>query len=770
MGAPLLLFSWLFSLGIILAAGTGPPLLVLITTVFSIFLLLKGSLFSNRARYYFLAGMCIFLLGAGYFLLNYYQATGEYGYQAWWGEEVTLSGQVVSREEGLFYQKLLLQPEYFHLADAAQSINWGKVEVILPKGLRVEVGWVVQVTGLFVGADLPDNPGEYNQYLALLSKGISGTIKVEPADILIMKARPGLKTWLLRLKMKQIAVINECLSQPASGLLSSLLLGMREQLPEEIVGGFRKLGLSHLLALSGLHIGFLILFFTRLAGYLKLPDWLEAGLILVVISCYVLMVGASPSTVRAGATSGILIIGNQLFAGKKNYLNLLGLVFWLMVLANPYVLYSVSFQLSFSVTISIIYLLPLSSFYLEKLIPSKPLADYLALNLCVLLGVLPLQMYHFFTLSWGGVLCNFWAVPLAGGVLTLGLIGLLLGLIHQPLGIIFYYLAGLVSKLLLAGAGLFSHLPGLNIPVSRPGLWQILLFYCGLFIIGEGLKKIPFKFWPFPWKYLLTGMACLLFILLPGYGENIDQIIFLAVGQGDAACLCSAGTHFLVDCGGDYSAGFRVILPFLKTKGIGTLAGIFISHFDLDHYRYLLELLGQIEVENLFIPANCDLPTEVVQSCVSEGIGIISLEEGDTITISSLKITVLNPGRKPTGETNRDSLVLVGDWGKGKFLLPGDIDAETFLQLVGEIGKVNIIKAPHHGSDGSFLAEIYDNLKPNLVIVSTGKNVFGHPGPELLEYLRKKGIPLLRTDLDGAIMVREDGQVITYHGKKIIIN
>jgi competence protein ComEC len=262
-------------------------------------------------------------------------------------------------------------------------------------------------------------------------------------------------------------------------------------------------------------------------------------------------------------------------------------------------------------------------------------------------------------------------------------------------------------------------------------------------------------------------------LIPPGYyNRGSLEVVFVDVGQGDAILMKSPqGKFVLVDGGGShlYDVGANKLLPYLHHRGINQVEMLINTHPDTDHLQGLESVAAEAKVKYLGLPESIKDRKEYQKLkgiANSRGITIVPLRTGQFLKLEEgLEIKVLHPkGESYSGnDLNSQSLVLQIKYGDFSILLTGDITTEVMPTVLKEADNpITIVKVPHHGSKGSLLPAFYHDLKPRYAVISVAdNNPFGHPHPAVLEMLTQAGIKVLRTDQDGAVIVRSDGRELT---------
>lgn len=265
-----------------------------------------------------------------------------------------------------------------------------------------------------------------------------------------------------------------------------------------------------------------------------------------------------------------------------------------------------------------------------------------------------------------------------------------------------------------------------------------------------------------------------------GFREKGDEtefplsVHFIDVGQGDAIFVKSDFGNFLVDSG-EYGNAEKV-LSHIKSYGVNNLDYIFATHYHTDHIGSMSDIIDNIGVKKFIVP---DIPVEklpttksfehMLRSIERKNIQTVIAIPGDRFDLGELIIEVLGPISRNSG-MNDLSLVLKITYGEISFLFSGDAESKAEVELVesGANLKANVLKAPHHGSKTSSTARFMNSVKPDMVVISCGRdNSYGHPHKNVLQRYDRIGAKVLRTDYYGNIIVYTDGKKIDYVLEKV---
>jgi len=635
------------------------------------------------------------------------------------------------------------------------------------------------------------NPGafDYQRYLKLKKIYGSAWTGAEKIKILANDANLGFfskftrKIETLRVRYFHFILKQTEYSNPGK-IMASLITGKKEIIPPDIRDLFSKAGISHLLAISGLHLSIVsLLFFSLFYRFFSLfPALLIAGkskkiagiLTVLPLVLYGIFTGFSPSCQRA-LIMIIVLIFSLIREKEKDIISSLSFAGILILIMDPAALFSISFQLSFSAVVFIIYgasLLKHYSLMLHNNIWSK-LGLMVSITLFAGLGTSPLTAHYFNVVSTITLVSNLIAIPVLGFiVLPLGLVCL----------VFFSWFPAFAGFIILVCSQIIEFLIKFSqLLVSLPFSWsrtitlqwvEIVAIYMGLaaiFLILKGYKKSS------------VAVLVLSFLLVISNFVNISakkafdnnlQVTIIDVGQGSSTLIeTPGGKNILVDGGGfsdisTFDTGRYIIAPFLWKKRIGTIDYVILTHPESDHLNGLLFILDNFSVKTLIKNSDKrDTGTydAMMKICEKHNITIYNpLEHDKNFDLNSVKLRFFNSSKEIFSyNLNNNSLVFKLIYNNFSMLFPGDIlkQREKNLSKSMDIDlHADVILAPHHGSSSSSTKVFLEKVSPANVIVSCGwHNRYGFPDGKVLKRYNAMGINVFRTDEHGAVFISSDG-------------
>ena len=577
------------------------------------------------------------------------------------------------------------------------------------------------------------NPGCFDYALYLKSQGIFFQCSADKLEISEEYANvyDRISAWLIEKRYG----FTERLNPASKGLVSGVLFGDTSALSEDTYEDFRNNGTAHVLAVSGLHVGILYSMYRKIFGNSR--SLAAAFCLLVLLAAYGTISMWTPSVIRAGMMI-CLHTAAQLLDLRYDMATGVSTVALLLILMNPYVIFSTGFQMSFLAVSSICFITP---------VLSAKLPDGIATALAVNLGLLFYQMYQFNYVSLVSLLVNIPVIYLAGILVPAALAAFFLfasvsyvpDILNTILDSLCFFTVKLNDFSTLGGHG--------SCDVVSPPLWVVFSAYFLLFFLLSE-QNLVFRHRR---RIGVIGNAVVLGIigsiflsdLFVSPVSNAD-LVFVDVGQGDCIHIKDGRRDVLIDGGGSwsYNVGKETLKPYLLKNGAGNVDLAMATHLHMDHYKGLEELAEFYPVRQTRTGLTGG---EVVR--ISERVWIETL----------WPLEIDSSEGQESNETCSVFMIHYDDW---KILITGDLDEAGELKMVEyyeETGmkerlKANILKVGHHGSATSTSDIFLDAVAPEIAVFQVGAhNNYGHPSDITVEKIQKRGIMIRRNDYNGAI-------------------
>ena len=549
-----------------------------------------------------------------------------------------------------------------------------------------------------------------------------------------------------------------------AGIISAELTGSKYDIADEDYLVMRGAGLAHLFAVSGLHCAFLV---TLLA--LLLPRSrrrLFCGVTICVLLFYMNMVGLSPSVVRACIMQIALLLA-PLFRRDSDSFTSLGMALLVILLGNPFAAASISFQLSFAATFGIVILSGrlyrlFFDWYQGKNKHVRRVLAFAGANLAVSLSAtictVPLVAYYFNTLSLVSPLANLLAVPVAGYGFMASFVTVLAGFVWLPAARVLGWAAyGLIHAVLwIAWALTRWRYHAVYFDNHYLRLWMVGTYLS--FSLCAAVKKWRKR------KYLIALLATVLTLALAIWSNTLVyragnmNVAVLDVGQGESVALYFEGQAILVDCGSSnsYIDAGAVAADQLSAMGIHRLKAVAVTHFHADHTNGLYTLLSRIPVDTLYLPDIEDeygVRERLLEAAEQYDIQVEWVRRTTLAAAGDMVVTLYPPVGE--GDMNEQGLSVLGSAHDFDVLITGDMKDTTERALLEKypIPDIEVLVVGHHGSKYSSCREFLAATRPEIAVISAGRNSYGHPASETLERLEEAGALVRRTDREGTITI-----------------
>ena len=541
-------------------------------------------------------------------------------------------------------------------------------------------------------------------------------------------------------KIKNLA-FNHANKFKSKEYIYAFVLGSTSYIDNDVLSTYRENGISHLFALSGLHVSIFSAFLIFILKKLKVPELTRYILVFIFLLLFSFITNFSPSILRATLLFFFLGI-NKVFYLNIRTINILYLVYILLTLINPFIIYNVSFILSFTAAFYLI----LSNDLTKS---NNYFIGLLKISLISTLGTLPISIYYFGSINLIGFILNLIFVPYVSFIVFPFT---LITFIVPKL----YFILNILTSI-LESISMFTNKLKLIVYFPKVSIYFIIV-YSILFILFIKTKKK---------KHIIFLIIITIFIKIKPYLNSDILVYYIDVGQGDSILLSSPNRkeNILIDTGGKISYEKEKwkerknknisdnIITFLRKLGINKLDYLIVTHGDYDHMGEAINLVNNFKVEKVIF--NCgefnDLEKKLIKVLNKKKIEYYSCIK--ELSINNNKVYFLNT--KEYENENDNSSVIYTKLNGYKFIFMGDAGVEKEKDILDKynLSNIDILKVGHHGSKTSTSKKFIDEIKPKYSIISVGKNNrYGHPNKEVLDTLNDSKI--YRTDQDGSIMFK----------------
>jgi len=675
-----------------------------------------------------------------------------------------ITGIVTNKERSVQFYFQTENPPQKYLAIYFPNTDNSKTKYM--KSLNT--GATCQITGNIVIPEKNTNPGEFNYQHYLKTQGIQFQLVIDSlADIQcegistlgkIYQSRETIQDYMLNTYSKDTAA-----------WIVALILGDDSLLEERTIDLFRDWGISHLLAISGLHVGLIValIYFILIKTGIMTKEKAQ-WFMLFFLPIYALLAGGEPSVWRASIMVFLFIVLSKLKL-NLSVSDVVSIVFLLLIFFDGYIIYHIGFQFSFIVTFSLI----LSRDWLIQ--TSSRFFQLINISFVSQMVILPFQFIYFSMVQPLSILLNVIVVPYFSFLIIPGMF--LMGIL-SPLP----FIPSMLDKLfLLLHERFLILLELLDKKLNYPWvngffpLMFIILYYvifCML-MISINRKELVQAF-----KYGVTLTLFITALLLRPYFSPYGSVTMLDIGQGDAFIIelpYRQGVIFM-DAGSTFSFSEmdftekvykQIIKPYLYSKGIQSIDAIFISHEDMDHMGSVDFLVEEFSVDQIYISPYYVLSEKSADVWNTNKVDINIIQKGQQSVINNMPFQVLSPVRD-TGSDNENSLVIYTEIGGKSWLFTGDVGVETEKEIMKNYSRlsIDVLKVGHHGSKSSTDESFIKHIEPLYALVSVGENnTYGHPAKKVIDTLEDNGVFIMRTDQQGAIIYKfkdDEGTFLQY--------
>lgn len=667
----------------------------------------------------------------------------------------------------------------------------------------------IEIIGIFEKANSASNYKgfDYEQYLR--SKGIFGLVEADKYKIISTNKINILDKFLNHIQNDVERKFERILGKEESALCVGILIGNRENISEQVEDNFKKSNLTHMLAVSGSHITYIITAFSVMLG--KTNKKFAKLFTILFLVFFMALTGFTASVVRASIMGIIVLIGGIIYR-KSDTINNLGLSSLLILVCNPYTVVDAGFWLSYAGTIGIILLndrINSSMLFLFNRITKgkmqfdnktktlnkksikyvgitiiKGLISSFSITISANILIIAVMAYMFSTISITFWISNILAAPIMEITTLFGFLIYFVSIIFFPCAQFLGEFLNILLILLIKIAEVTAKIPGSSIYIKTPYIIECIIYYALVFLVfnWQILKNSKIYITILKYKYIIISIILIVIlssVTIFSLISNKIKINFIDVGQGDCTLIETIQKkHILIDGGGsefgDYDVGEKILLPYLLDRRITKIDYLLISHFDSDHIGGLFYVMDNIKVENVIISKQGEQSSNFIKFAdivEKNKINVIVVQKGDYIKIDKYSyLEILFPEQELIKDNilNNNSIVAKFNFFDFTMLFTGDIEKiaeDRLVDLYENTNKLNaiILKIAHHGSKTSSTESFLNMVKPKIALIGVGKdNKFGHPNDEVLKVIKKYTKLIYRTDQCGevSIVINNKGKII----------
>ena len=596
-----------------------------------------------------------------------------------------------------------------------------KVLVNYYSDINVSYGDYIYVYGVFKKPKENGNFNLFNYKRYLLSNKINYVVTA--SKIIVIKKNDNVFYTLKNNLLRKIENANK-----SKGYILAFLYADKSLIEKDVYTKYQKIGVSHLFAVSGMHVSLISIVLLKLLN--KIKERKRYIIVSIFLSIYLFLTNFTISMVRA-TFQFILFFINKSFKLNIDNSNLVLLLFSILVIINPYNIYNIGFLFSFIISFTLI--------RCSKLIKGKFIIKSLKTSLISFFSSMPVLINNFFEVNFLGIILNIIYIPFVSYILfPLSLVTVL----FPSLDNILYMFISYFEKI----TDFFSNIKFLSFSICKMNIFLIIMYYIIFIYILKRKKSLVYK--------IIIAIISLIFLINNGRIVN-SEVSILDVGQGDSSLIRLKNKNILIDTGGNinYDISKNILIPYFKSVGIKKIDYLVLTHGDYDHMGEAINLVENFKVEKVIF--NCgsynDLENELIEVLDKKKIKYYSCIK--ELNIDNNKLHFLQT--KEYDNENENSNVIYTELNGYKFMFMGDagVGKEKDILEKYNVSKIDVLKIGHHGSKTSSDKNFIDETNPKYSVISVGKNNrYGHPNKEVLNNLDNSKI--YRTDRDGSIMFK----------------
>ena len=587
--------------------------------------------------------------------------------------------------------------------------------------INISYGDYVYVKGKFIKPKDNTNFNLFNYKKYLLSNNIKYTVKA--SNIKILKRNKN-----IFYKLKNYIFFKIKSLDKSKKYILTFIFADKSYIDKEMYNNYQNLGISHLFAVSGMHVSLVTFILLKLLeGKNKVIKYLITSIFLIF---YLFLTNYTISMVRA-CFQFILFFINKFFKLNIDNSNIVIFLFSVLIILNPYIIYNIGFLFSFSISFTLIKFKDLlTGSFIIKNIKTSLLSFFVSM---------PILVNNFFKVNFLSIILNIIYIPFVSYILfSLCLITVLFPFFDS----FTYFVINVFETI----TKFFSSINLLTFSISKMNIILVIIYYFIFIWIIKSNDKLK--------KKIIISFILIVFIINNNVLVN-NEVHFIDVGQGDSTLIRIKNKNILIDTGGNvnFNISENVLIPYFRSLGVKKINYLILTHGDYDHMGEAINLVENFKVEKVIF--NCDpyndLENELIEVLDKKKIKYYSYIK--ELNVDNNKLHFLQT--KEYDNENENSNVIYTKLNGYKFMFMGDAGVEKEKDILEKynVSKIDVLKIGHHGSKTSSDKNFIDEMNPKYSVISVGKNNrYGHPNKEVLENLNNSKI--YRTDINGEIKIK----------------
>lgn len=587
--------------------------------------------------------------------------------------------------------------------------------------INISYGDYIYVKGKLIKPKDNTNFNLFNYKKYLLSNNIKYTVKA--SNIKILKRNKN-----IFYKLKNYIFFKIKSLDKSKKYILTFIFADKSYIDKEMYDNYQNLGISHLFAVSGMHISLVTFILLKLLeGKNEVIKYLITFIFLMF---YLFLTNYTISMVRA-CFQFILIFINKLFKLNIDNSNIVIFLFSVLIILNPYIIYNIGFLFSFSISFTLI--------KFKDMITGDFMIKNIKTSLLSFFVSMPILINNFFKVNFLSIILNIIYIPFVSYILfPLCLITILFPFFDS----FTYFVINFFETI----TKFFSSINLLTFSITKMNIILVIIYYFIFLWIIKSNDKLK--------KKIIIVFIFIVFIINNNTIVN-NEVHFLDVGQGDSILIRIKSKNILIDTGGNinFNISKNVLIPYFRSSGIKKIDYLILTHGDYDHMGEAINLVENFKVEKVIF--NCgpynDLENELIEVLDKKKIKYYSYIK--ELNVDNNKLHFLQT--KEYDNENENSNVIYTKLNGYRFMFMGDAGVEKEKDILGKynVSKIDVLKIGHHGSKTSSDKNFIDETNPKYSVISVGKNNrYGHPNKEVLNNLDNSKI--YRTDINGEIKIK----------------